>query len=121
MKNRERFKNELIEACKNKSFHVFFNKYITPMYNCPTYGGINEEERILLTMLWLDEEYQQPYVNWHEISVDTPVLVKNREEDDWNRRYFAKVVGEKVITFVDGQTSWTSDGCLIDWAYAKLP
>lgn len=55
----------------------------------------------------------------HEIIVQ--IDNEEEEEDDWNRRYFAKVVDKKVATFMDGRISWTSDGIVIDWEYAKLP
>ena len=59
LKNREKYKNELIQACKDADFNVFFNKYIVPAYRCGTYGGMTEEKRMLLTILWLDEEYKE--------------------------------------------------------------
>ena len=120
MKNKERFKDELIEACKDAEFNKFFDKHIAPAYRCGN-NILTEGKKIVLTALWLDEEYQEPEVDWSKIKVDTPILVKNCEDDNWNKRYFAKVVGEKIVTFMDGQTSWTSDGSVIDWKYAKLP
>lgn len=47
MKNREKYKNELIQACKDADFNVFFNKYIVPAYRCGTYGGMTEEKNVV--------------------------------------------------------------------------
>ena len=120
MKNREKFKDELIEACENETLACFVQNHVAPEYGF-NIDSLSWSKRLVLLMLWLDEGYQEPEVDWSEISIDTPVLVKNREDDDWNRRYFAKAIGKKVVTFVDGQTSWTTNGGLIDWMYAKLP
>lgn len=124
MKNRERFKDELIDVIMyetDEKLEKFYNKYIEPFYKSGKYGLLTSKKLNILINLWLDEEYKEPDVNWDTIPVDTPVLVKNYEEHDWHRRHFAKVVNGMVVTFKDGQSSWTSDGCLINWAYAKLP
>ena len=119
LKNREKYKNELIQACKDADFNVFFNKYIVPAYRCGTYGGMTEEKRMLLTILWLDEEYQdQEEVDWSKVAVDTPILVSMNGQN-WNHRHFAKYCGGIVCAFEDGATSWTSNE-KTGWLYAKL-
>lgn len=118
MKNRDKFKEELIKACKDANFHVFFNEHITPAYHCATYGGIGEEKRILLTMLWLDEEYQEPEVDWSKVEVDTPILVSTNGQD-WIHRHFAEYRDGRVYAFDGGVTSWTSN-ISTGWLYAKL-
>lgn len=122
MKNKDRFKDELIQACKDADFNVFFNKYIMPAYRCGTYGGMTEEKRMLLTILWLDEEYQdQEEVDWSKVEVDTPILVSMNEEDwsYWSRRHFAEYRDGTVYAFKDGATSWTTN-LKTEWPYAKL-
>lgn len=118
MKNRDKFKEELIEACKDANFHVFFNEHITPAYHCATYGDIGIEKRILLTMLWLDEEYQEPEVDWSKVEVDTPILV-SMSGQDWSHRHFAEYCDGIVCAFDGGATSWTSN-VSTGWEYAKL-
>lgn len=119
MKNKDRFKDELIQACKDADFNVFFNKYIMPAYRCGTYGGMTEEKRMLLTILWLDEEYQdQEEVDWSKVEVDTPILVSTNGQD-WNRRHFAEYRDGRVYAFDRCATSWTACG-QTSWEHAKL-
>lgn len=119
MKNREKYKNELIEACKDANFHVFFNKYIVPTYHCATYGGMAEEKRILLTTLWLDEEYQEPEVDWSKVNVDDLILVRDGDDEEWNRAHFACYKDGKVHAWSGGKTSWTASSYM-HWMQAKL-
>lgn len=119
MKNREKYKNELIEACKDADFNVFFNKYIVPAYRCGTYGGMTEEKRMLLTILWLDEEYQdQEEVDWSNVKTDDPILV-SVDGQHWNHKHFAEYRNGRVYVFYDGATSWTTN-LKTEWPYAKL-
>ena len=61
-------------------------------------------------------------IDWSNIEVDTPVFVRDSENEVWKCRYFAKYEYEKVYTWVDGRTSWSNK--IIDvpvcWKYAKL-
>lgn len=70
---------------------------------------------------WADEEYieSKEQVNWSEISVDTPILVKDSTDSDWLKRYFAKYEDGIIYAFYDGRTSW-SECKILGWEYAKL-
>lgn len=61
-------------------------------------------------------------VNWSEVPVDTPVLVKDYENNSWKKRYFAYFQYDKVYTWGNGATSWSSErsGSVTPWMYAKL-
>ena len=63
-----------------------------------------------------EEEHE---IDWYEVAVDTPILVKDYEDEDWYERHFAKYVNGRVYTWDDGKTSWTED-TVIAWKYAKL-
>ena len=126
MKNREKYKNELIKVCKSGGFKSkelmkFFNDYVVPTYKCGNYAAINAEKVALLTTLWLDEEYQEPEVDWSKVEVDAPILVSTNEEDwsRWSRRHFAEYRDGTVYAFKDGATSWTTN-LKTAWPYAKL-
>lgn len=70
---------------------------------------------------WCESEYKEPPINWSKIPVDTPILVKYIENDEWRRRYFAEFKDGVVYTWKDGKTSWSSLGLdKVDWEYAKL-
>ena len=61
-------------------------------------------------------------VDWSKVEVDTPIFVRNRIEDVWNCRYFAKYEGGKVYTWCGGRTSWSNVICYepVNWKYAEL-
>lgn len=122
MKNREKYKNELVKVCKSGGLMQFFNDYVVPTYDCDNYEVINAEKVALLTALWLDEEYkEEPEVDWSKVEVDTPILVSMNEEDwsYWSRRHFAEYRDGTVYAFKDGATSWTTN-LKTEWPYAKL-
>ena len=100
----------------------FFNDYVVPTYKCGNYAAINAEKVALLTALWLDEEYQEPEMDWSmdwsNVKTDDPILV-SVDGQHWNHRHFAEYRDGRVYAFDDGATSWTSNE-KIAWPYAKL-
>lgn len=61
-------------------------------------------------------------VDWSRVNVDTPVFVRDSENDVWKCRYFAKYEYEKVYTWVDGRTSWSNKiaDVPVSWKYVQL-
>lgn len=49
-------------------------------------------------------------VDWENVPVDTPVLAKDNDEDNWHKRYFAKYENGGLFAFAYGQTEWSSNG-----------
>ena len=77
---------------------------------------------LVLQMLWLMEEYKEPEkpeVEWSKVKVDTPILVRHREDSKWYKRYFAKYENGKIYAWENGRTSWNIDN-MAYWQYAKL-
>ena len=70
-------------------------------------------------MLWFIEEYEEPEVDWSQVEVDTPILVKYSELTKWQKRHFAKYENGIVYAWNNGETSWTTVA-MTDWKYAKL-
>ena len=118
MKNRDRFKNELVEACIKGTFNVFFNERIRSVYDCEAYRNMTDDRIMLLTTLWLEEEYQEQVVDWSKVAVDTPILV-SMSGQNWKRRHFAGYRNGTVYAFKDGATSWTIN-LKTEWPYVKL-
>ena len=58
-------------------------------------------------------------VDWSKVEVDTPILVRNNG-CVWTKRYFAEYKNGKVRAYYNGATSWSSDGRMGSWDYAKL-
>lgn len=86
----------------------------------------SEENRcIYRTDNWLFSEYKEPEVDWSKVKVDTPILVREYEDEEWNKRHFAKFEYGVVWSFCDGRTSWTARkndirNDTISWKCAKL-
>ena len=60
-------------------------------------------------------------VDWSKVKVDTKILVRDYEQADWVKRYFAKYENERVCAWTRGGTSWSAgDKGVRGWDYAKL-
>ena len=76
----------------------------------------------MLQMIQLLEEYEEPEIDWNKVEVDTPILVKDMEYENWRKRYFAEYKDEVAYAWVNGKTSWSAvdDKDVTTWNYAKL-
>lgn len=61
-------------------------------------------------------------IDWSKVPVDTPILVREYENSNWNKRHFAFFEDGKVYAWLGGETSWTADDTdeTSGWRYAKL-
>lgn len=62
-------------------------------------------------------------VDWSKVPVDTPILVRDYNGYNWERRYFAKVENDKICAWDGGATSWSvgnGERCFTSWRHAKL-
>lgn len=62
-------------------------------------------------------------VDWTKVPVDTPIYVRDSEEDDWLPQYFSGFVIGRVFAWVGGKTSFSAKNKLsntISWNFAKL-
>ena len=66
------------------------------------------------------EEYKEPEVDWSKVEVDTPILVRDYESQEWEARHFAKYEDGVIYAWDGGSTSWTSKGNVTEWKFAKL-
>lgn len=69
---------------------------------------------------WANSEYVEPPVDWSKVAVDTPILVRDSANLEWNKRYFAKYENGSVYSWSDGATSWSSEGYTAAWKLGKL-
>ena len=123
MKNYEKYANEIKNYKGNKFCSKFIKPYILKIDNC---NDVNCGKCRMLQLLWLLEEYKEPKepeIDWSKVKVDTPILVKEYEEQDWVKRHFAKYEDGFVYAWIDSCTSWTvlHDEEMSAWKYAKLP
>lgn len=131
MKNREKYKNELMNVIKkdgklcefvkkHEVFRMFGKNSISYCkMTCVTCGTALQ--------LWLDEEYVEPpkpEVDWSKVPVDTLVRVKDFEGEEWVLRYFKEIdencEESKYVTWIAGSTSKTAYGFTEYWNHCEL-
>lgn len=129
MNNKEKYKNELIEVIKkdgrlcefvkkHEVFRMFGKDSISYCkMTCVTCGTALD--------LWLDEEYEEPKIDWNKVPVDALVRVRNRKENEWVMRYFKgfdeKRHSHKFQVWTGGRTSKTVGGSGMEpWEYCEL-
>ena len=116
MKNYEKYADE-IRKYKGNNFCIDF---VLPNIMKSNDCGGNCEVCRMLQMIWLFEDYEEPKVDWSKVEVDTPILVRDYESQEWEARHFAKYEDGVIYTWDGGSTSWTSKGNVTEWKFAKL-
>ena len=119
MKNYEKYADEIREYNGCNFCIDFVCQHILKIEDCD-YIGCSRCN--MIQMLWLLEDYEEPETDWSKVEVDTPILVRDGEDEDeeWVRRYFAKYENGKVYAWSDCCTSWSSEGHMVIWNHAKL-
>ena len=125
MLNREKFAKEILDiACNGYSLAV--NRKNAPV-PCSTISCnkciFSDRAGILCTnerKNWCNSEYIELKTDWSKVPVDTPIFVRNFEEDPWYKRHFSQYTNENEIkAWCDGATSWSTEDS-VSWKYAKL-
>lgn len=133
MKNREKYREELInlmkiensEADSNSALCDFVKGRVLPNYtteDCLNFWCITCNK---IFSFWLEEEYEEPEVDWSKVPVDTLVRVRNDENGEWLLRYFCEWngdtnTGHKYSTFPKGRTSKTATYYIENWRFCDL-
>lgn len=120
MTNREKHLDEILAV----QHWGNFNGEIRGCGNCPE-CDFNDGSNIFhckkARLAWLRAEAdEEPKVDWSKVPVDTPVYVRDREDQDWKPRYFAKYEGGLVYVWDGGTTSWSTNGSTMYWNCARL-
>ena len=116
MKNYEKYADEIRGYKGTRFCKDFVKPNILKLDDCTNVGCARCK---MLQMIWLLEDYKEPEVDWSKVEVDTPILVKDSEDEKWNKQHFAECDGKVVCAWLGGKTSWTED-CVMGWKYAKL-
>ena len=124
MLNREKYAKEIIKIAVESRLAVKDGKPTEragmSCTNCDLHSI--EEPCIENCIKWLNSEHVEPPVDWSKVPVDTPILVRDSEKEEWIKRYFAKYEGGIVYAWRDGTTSWSAfnSDSITDWEMAKL-
>ena len=120
--NYEHYKDEIIKHCIAKKQCEFIRGTMFKTNDCSKYNTCSEcrEE----AFKWLDELYEEPVIeiDWSKVPVDTPVLVRDYESDNYEKRHFNYYEAENTrpfICFADGKSSYTSNG-IKSWSHCEL-
>ena len=123
MLNIEKYRDELIKmgVIDTKEIAIRDGKPSLCCFGCCRCDNLSEEDCRKQTEDWLFSEYKEPEVDWSKVKVDTPILVRDDEDGEWQKRHFARFKNGKVYAWHDGLTSWSAIGeCERSWKYAKL-
>ena len=125
MKNKEKYAKEILEIACNGDC-IAFNKTTNKVVPCNRLSCsdcfFDEIGCRKAVKKWGESEYIEPPVDWSKVPVDTPILVRDSEDEEWRNRYFAKYRYGGVFSFSNGATSWSAENnedC-VWWKYAKL-
>ena len=116
MKNYEKYADELRKYEVEELCNKFIKPNILKKDNC---SGINCTACSMRMMLWLLEDCEESEVDWNKVEVNTPILVRDCDDDRWIKRYFAKYENEIIYAWNSGATSWSTSH-ITGWKYAKL-
>lgn len=125
MLNREKYAKEILDmACSGNSIAKVDGKITPCIGGCIGCDFCSDSDHSCRENVreWANSEYIEPPVDWTKVPVDTPILVRDCECGNWNRRYFAKYENGILYAWADGATSW-SVPCSDDmtrWKMAKL-
>lgn len=73
-------------------------------------------------VMWLNDE-EDRLAEFRNLPVDTLILVRDDDKENWRPRYFSKVKDNRVYVFGNGTTSATAKDCfsgLRSYNFAKL-
>lgn len=121
MTNKEKYSKEITEIAIDGRVIVLVNG--VPMacadarcINCDLYeiGKCNYDS----VSTWANSEYIEAHP-CQSCKVDDKVLVRDREDEPWKRRYFEKISFGYVYCYADGCTSWSSTDEPVPWKHGK--
>ena len=127
MLNKEKYVEELMDFIINDKSLAYDirTKKITDCANTPcNFCGFScKGDCMEKRKDWLNSEYEENTVDWSKVPIDTPILVRDADNESWRKGHFAGIsVTGKVGIFYNGGTSWSaakpSDYTL--WSQAKL-
>lgn len=125
MKNKEKYKNELINVIKKDGKQCEFVKKhgVFQMFgkDLDSFCEMTCATCSTALQLWLDEECE---VDWDNVPVDTLVRVRDNDNEEWVLQYFKGIDKNrenfKYMAWSNGATSATAQGNSIHWRYCEL-
>lgn len=129
MKNREKYRDEILNSVfrgKGEEYCKFAKKNVLPNLTDCTNGECEELYSCGLCRdifaFWLEEEYEEPEVDWSKVPVDTLVRVRDRLNEDWKLAFFKgfyPLEEFKFATWKNAETSKTGHDYEV-WMFCEL-
>ena len=125
MKNKEKYAKEILEiACSGSKIAIDKNTGKICACGLLKCRDCIFDKRYCAETLkhWCESECVEPPVDWSKVPVDTPILVRDFENEEWCNRYFAEYKDGRVFSWANGATSWSAvnNKYCVGWGYAKL-
>lgn len=137
MKNRDKFRELIYDTLREDTARDYkepigicriMKEKVIPYFNeneiCTDCNGTDCSICDLLFTFWLDEEYEEPEVDWSNVPVDTLVRVRDLESEEWTLKYFKGIDEEapesKFMAWDNGATSKTAYGNYTHWVRCEL-
>lgn len=128
MKNREKYREEIIKSARTPEERLnvceFIRINVLPHFGDRDCNAVNCAWCKFLVDLWMDEEYEEPQVDWNKVPVDTLVRVRDLESEEWTLKYFKGIDEEapecRFVAWDDGATSVTAYGNYTHWTFCEL-
>lgn len=130
MKNREKFRKEIIKSARTPEERLnvceFIRINVLPHFGAEDCCGVNCSWCKFLVDMWMDAEYEEPpksEVDWDNVPVDTLVRVRDHESEEWRLQYFKGIddsITERFVAWSYGATSITAYGNYTHWKYCEL-
>lgn len=138
MKNREKFRDEIVEAIKedndeNGKMCCFLKDNVITRFiseedvELSTCGGLDCHTCAKMFAFWLEEEYiepPKPKVDWNKVPVDTLVRVWDNRAYECVLRYFKGIDDSnptrKYVAWAKGATSVTAYGQVTHWKHCEM-
>lgn len=119
MKNKEKFAKEILEiVCAGETVTLYDGRPVPCSDICCSVCDLAPcSNRAIKLAEWAEQEHIE--VDWMKVPVDTPIFV-SRDGKAWIKAHFAKYDNGVVSAFLNGMTSFTTDGFMSSWDYAKL-
>lgn len=131
MKNREKYRDEIIKSARTPEERLnaceFIRINVLPHFGAEDCDGVNCAWCKFLVDMWMDSEYEEPTkpeVDWDKVPVDTLVRIRDREDQEWTLMYFKGIDDNdpefRFLAWDDGATSITAYGNYTHWRYCEL-
>ena len=120
------------EICKKENVGKSFKdnegsiwKVVSIISSNETYYDLKTNPERLVSFNYMSEIAELDFeevIDWSKVPVDTKILVRVSEHNEWNKRHFAKFENGKVCAWDNGKTSFTSNTKppYTAWQQAKL-